>query len=685
MSQRSAAALAALAGAAGLCAWRWYREARRLRRLVAAAALPLRQIGVVRSCYRDVQGTPRQPLLAPTARAVCVLDKAVVEACALEGLDRHSHVWLLFAFHENTNGRKRAVAAKVRPPRGRGRKVGCLATRTPHRPSALGLSLVALESVDARARRVVVRGADVVDGSPLVDIKPFLPSYDAPPAGDAVRTPLADWYGGDAAAPRAVRGAAGRLDAVADGLTVFAGDAAAATRALVETLAVDVSRPPRDKPYRTRFDGVLVEYVVGDSRVDVVAATRAAPPAPAAAAPAPATPPPAYEPPVDAATFARVHLRAPFAPLRLAGAAREWPAAAAWTLDGLADRCGERRVLVRQRVTSAAYRRGAASPVERMRFRRYVDELRAGRVDAYMAAARRGVFLFSRRETKERPSRRRRACATASPRSRRTFACLGFFAPAASTRGRSFGSRPKGTSSSATWTPTTAGSRSSRAGSGSAAASSSPFLPARGAHSPRRHATHGRPPQVELWPPTLREEMAPNDLGADGRTVQSSAPGPEPAAVFELGAGDALFIPAFSWHRVTSPEQSISLNFFFGDDDGYVSKVLDRPTFRLWLLNVLEQNAAGLPLILDHLDAAVSLLLKQQWADAATRRELDAIRDFVYDHLEERRPGAVAPGDRDARGRGDAGAAPPPGARLKIRGLRNRGGVDFVEDRERGQ
>ncbi|KAH8048459.1 tRNA (adenine-N6-)-methyltransferase [Aureococcus anophagefferens] len=262
---------------------------------------------------------------------------------------------------------------------------------------------------------------------------------------------------------------------------------------------------------------------------------------------------------MDAATFARVHLRAPFAPLRLAGAARVARGGRV-DLGGLADRCGERRVLVRQRVTSAAYRRGAASPVERMRFRRYVDELRAGR-DAHMA--RRRAFFYD-----------------------------------------------------------------------------------------------GKRRSVELWPPTLREEMAPNDLGADGRTVQSSAPGPEPAAVFELGAGDALFIPAFSWHRVTSPEQSISLNFFFGDDDGYVSKVLDRPTFRLWLLNVLEQNAAGLALILDHLDAAVALLLKQQWADAATRRELDAIRAFVYDHLEAHRPGAVAPGDRDAR-RGDAGAAPP--------------------------
>ncbi|KAH8057526.1 tRNA (adenine-N6-)-methyltransferase [Aureococcus anophagefferens] len=439
MSQRSAAALAALAGAAGLCAWRWYREARRLRRLVAAAALPLRQIGVVESCYRDVQGTPRQPLLAPTARAVCVLDKAVVEACALEGLDRHSHVWLLFAFHENTNGRKRAVAAK------------------------------------GRARR------------------------------------------------------RGRLDAVADALAV--GDAAARARALVETLAVDVSRPPRDKPYRTRFDGVLVEYVVGDSRVDVVAATRRRLGSSGAGAGA-----------SDAAAGLRAARRR--GDLRPGPPARGLRAAAARGrgasgprrrgLGGLADRCGERRVLVRQRVTSAAYRRGAASPVERMRFRRYVDELRAGRVDAYMAAAPRGV---------------------------------------------------------------------------------------------------------ELWPPTLREEMAPNDLGADGRTVQSSAPGPEPAAVFELGAGDALFIPAFSWHRVTSPEQSISLNFFFGDDDGR--------------------------------------------GDTATRRELDAIRAFVYDHLEAHRPGAVAPGDRDARGRGDAGAAPP-GTR-KIRGLRNRGGVDFVEDRERGQ
>ena len=200
----------------------------------------------------------------------------------------------------------------------------------------------------------------------------------------------------------------------------------------------------------------------------------------------------------------------------------------------------------------------------------------------------------------------------------------------------------------------------------------------------RARLTDRRLPQVELWPPTLGDEMAPNALGADGRTVQCAAPGPEPAAVFDLGAGDALFIPAFAWHRVTSPEESISLNFFFGDEAGYVAKVLGRPTFRLWLLNVLEQNAAGLPLILDHLDAAVSLFLKQQWADVATRGELDAIRAVVYDYLEAERPGAVAPGDRGARGRGGADAAPPPGARLKIRGLRNRGGVDFAEDRERG-
>ena len=69
-----------------------------------------------------------------------------------------------------------------------------LATRTPHRPNPVGLSLVRIESVDATKRTVTISGADVIDGSPVLDIKPYLPPYDAPLPGVKVFTPLEQWY-----------------------------------------------------------------------------------------------------------------------------------------------------------------------------------------------------------------------------------------------------------------------------------------------------------------------------------------------------------------------------------------------------------------------------------------------------------------------------------------------------------
>ena len=90
--------------------------------------------------------------------------------------------------------------------------------------------------------------------------------------------------------------------------------------------------------------------------------------------------------------------------------------------------------------------------------------------------------------------------------------------------------------------------------------------------------------EVEAKTPSATDAMRPNALGADGRTVQSTldaADLPPPEFEVELGAGDALFIPAFAWHQVTSLEESISLNFFWGDHAGYIAKVLGRPAFRL--------------------------------------------------------------------------------------------------------
>jgi len=149
----------------------------------------IRAIGHVKSCFPDRRGTPRQPLICPSTRACICFDNDVPPA-ALEGLDGFSHCWVIFKFHDNTNAhrvgrnkrskgpKKPTFRAKVAPPQLGGKRVGVLSTRTPHRPNPLGLSVVQIESVDLKKRTVHIRGADILDGSPVFDIKPYL-SFDA--------------------------------------------------------------------------------------------------------------------------------------------------------------------------------------------------------------------------------------------------------------------------------------------------------------------------------------------------------------------------------------------------------------------------------------------------------------------------------------------------------------------------
>lgn len=92
----------------------------------------------------------------------------------LAGFER---IWLIFAFH-----RSEGWKAQVRPPRGGGKR-GVLATRSPHRPNAIGLSAVELVAVEERALRV--RGVDLLDGTPILDIKPYVPYADAFPDSHA--------------------------------------------------------------------------------------------------------------------------------------------------------------------------------------------------------------------------------------------------------------------------------------------------------------------------------------------------------------------------------------------------------------------------------------------------------------------------------------------------------------------
>ena len=132
-------------------------------------------IGFVRSCFKEKFAIPRQPQLAPAARGVLELISPFDQAHALEGLEQVSHVWLLFLFHHALETEPRL---RVRPPRlGGNRMVGVFATRSTHRPNGIGQSVVRLERIEPG--RLHLSGIDLLDGTPVLDIKPYVPYADA--------------------------------------------------------------------------------------------------------------------------------------------------------------------------------------------------------------------------------------------------------------------------------------------------------------------------------------------------------------------------------------------------------------------------------------------------------------------------------------------------------------------------
>ena len=188
-----------------------------------------RPLGVVRSCFPDRFSIPRQGCLAPSATSVLTLEPEALErftqtaptnsaagsssadwARSVSGLEDFSHLWIIFVFHDNI---KHAPAAAMpddaspavsavnigwrqtaRPPRLGGKEeVGVFASRSPYRPNPIGMSLVQLERVVIEAptatagRRVHLhlRGVDLLDGTPIIDIKPWIPYCDMPAAASA--------------------------------------------------------------------------------------------------------------------------------------------------------------------------------------------------------------------------------------------------------------------------------------------------------------------------------------------------------------------------------------------------------------------------------------------------------------------------------------------------------------------
>ena len=127
-------------------------------------------------------GVPRQAGLVPELRGRVVFEPPFRSPEALRGMDGFSHLWLLWEFSQNRRG---SWSPTVRPPRlGGNKRLGVFATRSPFRPNPIGLSCVRLEGVEwdtPDGPALIVSGADLVDGTPILDIKPYVPYADCRP------------------------------------------------------------------------------------------------------------------------------------------------------------------------------------------------------------------------------------------------------------------------------------------------------------------------------------------------------------------------------------------------------------------------------------------------------------------------------------------------------------------------
>lgn len=138
-------------------------------------------IGIMKSPYKEKFGIPRQPNLVEVESYI-EMQGPYNDLLAFEGIEEFSHLWLLWQFHDNKNQENSKFRPQVRPPRlGGNQKIGVFATRSMYRPSPIGLSVVKLKEVQkvGKTVRVYVTGSDLLDGTPIVDIKPYIHYSDA--------------------------------------------------------------------------------------------------------------------------------------------------------------------------------------------------------------------------------------------------------------------------------------------------------------------------------------------------------------------------------------------------------------------------------------------------------------------------------------------------------------------------
>jgi Uncharacterized conserved protein len=187
-----------------------------------SSMITLQPIGYISSIYRLCVGTPRQGLLAPNSRGRINLFPNRIAFDSIQDLEHFSHVWIVFVFHLNSNVdisntktssqlsnddermklmQQQQFPSKIKPPALGGKKVGIFATRSPHRPNPIGFSLCRIDRVVVPTKKdrkkknkkqqrmagvgndvlysIDISGLDLVDGTPILDIKPYVPHYDS--------------------------------------------------------------------------------------------------------------------------------------------------------------------------------------------------------------------------------------------------------------------------------------------------------------------------------------------------------------------------------------------------------------------------------------------------------------------------------------------------------------------------
>lgn len=140
------------------------------------------KIAVIRTDFPEKFGIPRQSGIVKNLKGRIVFEPKYRDVSALRGLEDFSHLWILWEFSENVG---KAWSPTVRPPRlGGNKRMGIFATRSPFRPNPIGLSCVKLDGIRSNGKEgtvIDVSGADMLDGTPIYDIKPYIPYTDSHP------------------------------------------------------------------------------------------------------------------------------------------------------------------------------------------------------------------------------------------------------------------------------------------------------------------------------------------------------------------------------------------------------------------------------------------------------------------------------------------------------------------------